>query len=239
MKYGVSQLGDVKGAQAALNDQYNRQVNQARFKGLSNLISGQQIKKSMQSSAAQSKLQSMNEKLDPSVRSAYEREALAYELLGAQLPYLDPEKQADAYYRIMATIEDPRKLANELRKTQMQNDAELAKARIYASAQGGGSKQDEMLEQEYQYLFNNPIQSNTAYSTSGGTKPKTPLYQQVGQVLGQIPGAVGGLLAPRRIDTSSPYQEQLMPSSGAGVMRPRPVPPGLFQTPDLIGGFSY
>lgn len=232
MKYGVSQLGDVKGAQAALNDQYNRQVNQARFKGLSNLISGQQIKKSMQSSAAQSKIQAMNEKLDPSVRSAYEREALAYELLGAQLPYLDPEKQADAYYRIMATIEDPRKLANELRKTQMQNDAELAKARIYANAQGGGSsKQDE------KYLNQAESKANAnANKDNKNTDKKTPWYQQAGQVLGQIPGAVGGLLAPRRIDTSSPYQEQLMPSMGTGVMRPQP---GLFQTPDLIGGFSY
>lgn len=236
MKYGVSQLGDVKGAQAALNDQYNRQVNQARFKGLSNLISGQQIKKSMQSSAAQSKIQAMNEKLDPSVRSAYEREALAYELLGAQLPYLDPEKQADAYYRIMATIEDPRKLANELRKTQMQNDAELAKARIYAGAQGGGSnRQVAMSTEEFQSLMaQNPIQTDTTY-----TAPKTPLYQKIGQAIGQAPGMVSQLLAPRRIGTSSPYQEQLMPSSGAGVMRPRPVPPGLFQTPDLIGGFSY
>lgn len=230
MKYNVSQLGDVKGAQSALNDQYNRQVNQARFKGLSNLISGQQIKKSMQSSAAQSKLQSMNEKLDPSVRSAYEREALAYELLGAQLPYLDPEKQADAYYRIMATIEDPRKLANELRKTQMQNDAELAKARIYANAQGGGSsKQDE------NYLNQAESKANTNENNKNVDK-KTPWYQQAGQALGQIPGAVGGLLAPRRIGTSSPYQEQLMPSMGTGVMRPQP---GLFQTPDLIGGFSY
>lgn len=236
MKYGVSQLGDVKGAQAALNDQYNRQVNQARFKGLSNLISGQQIKKSMQSSAAQSKIQAMNEKLDPSVRSAYEREALAYELLGAQLPYLDPEKQADAYYRIMATIEDPRKLANELRKTQMQNDAELAKARIYAGAQGGGSnRQVAMSTEEFQSLMGrNPIRTDTTY-----TAPKTPLYQKIGQAIGQTPGMVSQLLAPRRIGTSSPYQEQLMPSSGAGVMRPQPVPPGLFQTPDLIGGFSY
>jgi hypothetical protein len=227
MKYGVSQLGDVKGAQSALNDQYNRQVNQARFKGLSNLISGQQIKKSMQSSAAQSKIQSMNEKLDPSVRSAYEREALAYELLGAQLPYLDPEKQADAYYRIMATIEDPRKLANELRRTQMQNEAEILKARIYAGAQGGGSDKRTEIANNIRDRIKRKKEKEAV---------KTPWYEQAGQAIGQIPSAVGGLLAPRRIDTSSPYQEQLMPSSGAGVMRPQP---GLFQTPDLIGGFSY
>ena len=233
MKYNTSQLGDVRAAQAAVNDQYQRQIDQARYKSIANMMQGEQTRKRMDSMAAQSKIQSMNEKLDPAVRSAYEREALAYELLGAQLPYLDPEKQADAYYRIMATIEDPRKLANELRKTQMQNDAELAKARIYANAQGGGSsKQDE------NYLNQAESKANTNENNKNVDK-KTPWYQQAGQALGQIPGAVGGLLAPRRIGTSSPYQEQLMPSSGAGVMRSQPVPPGLFQTPDLIGGFSY
>lgn len=232
MKYNTSQLGDVRAAQAAVNDQYQRQIDYARYKSIANMMQGEQTRKRMDSMAAQSKIQAMNEKLDPAVRSAYEKEALAYELLGAQLPYLDPEKQADAYYRIMATIEDPRKLANELRKTQMQNDAELAKARIYASAQGGGSsKQDE------KYLNQAESKANAnANKDNKNTDKKTPWYQQAGQVLGQIPGAVGGLLAPRRIGTSSPYQEQLMPSMGTGVMRPQP---GLFQTPDLIGGFSY
>lgn len=235
MKYNTSQLGDVKAAQAAVNDQYQRQIDYARYKSIANMMQGEQTRKRMDSMAAQSKIQAMNEKLDPAIRSAYEREALAYELLGAQLPYLDPEKQADAYYRIMATIEDPRKLANELRKTQMQNDAELAKARIYANAQGGGSsRQIAMSTEEFRSLIGrDPIQADTTYTT-----PKTPLYQKIGQAIGQTPGMVSQLLAPRRIDTSSPYQEQLMPSSGAGVMRPQPQP-GLFQTPDLIGGFSY
>lgn len=230
MKYNTSQLGDVRAAQAAVNDQYQRQIDYARYKSIANMMQGEQTRKRMDSMAAQSKLQSMNEKLDPAVRSAYEKEALAYELLGAQLPYLDPEKQADAYYRIMATIEDPRKLANELRKTQMQNDAELAKARIYASAQGGGSDKRTEIANNIRDRIKRKKEKEAV---------KTPWYEQAGQAIGQIPGAVGGLLAPRRIDTSSPYQEQLMPSSGAGVMRPRPVPPGLFQTPDLIGGFSY
>jgi hypothetical protein len=231
MKYGVSQLGDVKGAQAALNDQYNRQVNQARFKGLSNLISGQQIKKSMQSSAAQSKIQAMNEKLDPSVRSAYEREALAYELLGAQLPYLDPEKQADAYYRIMATIEDPRKLANELRKTQMQNDAELAKARIYAGAQGGGSGNKQL--QALGDLADTIVMSNDPTAAS---QAKPSIIDQLSGAVSGTPAFVGNLLSPRRVSTPSPYQEQPMLPMGQGIMRANP---GLFQTPDLIGGFSY
>lgn len=240
MKYNTSQLGDVQGAQAAINDQYQKQINQARYQGLSNAIQGQQTRKRMGSMAAEAKLQAMNEKLDPSVRSAYTREAQMYEMLGDQLPFIEPEKQGDFYYRMMATIEDPRRLANELRKTQMQNEAELTKARIYASGQGGGRNQDEMLEQEYQYLFNNPIQSNTTYSTSSGTKPKTPWYQQAGQAIGQVGQGLGTLLAPRTINQpvptiTTPYQEQPMLPMGQGIMRKAP---SLFQYPDLIGGFS-
>lgn len=233
MKYNTSQLGDVQASQATINDQYDRQVKQARYKALAGQIQGQQTRKRMGSMAAEARIQAMNEKLDPSVRSAYSREAQMYDMLGEQLPYIEPEKQGDFYYRTMATVEDPRRLANELRKIQMQNEAELTKARIYAGAQGGGRNQDEMLEQEYQYLFNNPIQSNTSYSTSSGAKPKTPWYQQVGQGLGT-------LLAPRTIDQpvpaiTSPYQGQPMLPMGQGIMRKAP---SLFQYPDLIGGFS-
>lgn len=229
-KYNTSQLGDVRGAQAALDDQYQRQINQARYKSIANMMQGEQTRKSMQSSAAQSKLQSMNEKLDPAVRSAYEREALAYELLGSQLPYLDPEKQADAYYRIMATIEDPRKLANELRKTQMQNDAEIAKARIYAGAQsGGGNRQLQALGDLADSIVTN-------YNPTAASQAKPSFVDQLSGVVSGTPAFVGNLLSPRRVSTPSPYQEQPMLPMGQGVMRTNP---GLFQTPDLIGGFSY
>lgn len=240
MKYNTSQLGDVKASQATINDQYDRQVKQARYKALAGQIQGQQTRKRMGSMAAEARIQAMNEKLDPSVRSAYSREAQMYDMLGEQLPFVEPEKQGDFYYRMMATVEDPRRLANELRKIQMQNEAELTKARIYAGAQGSGRNQDEMSEQEYQYLFNNPIQPNTTYSTSSGAKPKTPWYQQAGQAIGQVGQGLGTLLAPRTINQpvptiTSPYQEQPMLPMGQGIMRKAP---SLFQYPDLIGGFS-
>ncbi len=231
MKYNTSQLGDVRAAQAAVNDQYQRQIDQARYKSIANMMQGEQTRKRMDSMAAQSKIQSMNEKLDPAVRSAYEREALAYELLGAQLPYLDPEKQADAYYRIMATIEDPRKLANELRKTQMQNDAELAKARIYANAQGGGSGNKQL--QALGDLADSIVMSNDPTAAS---QAKPSIIDQLSGAVSGTPAFVGNLLSPRRVSTPSPYQEQPMLPMGQGITRPQP---GLFQTPDLIGGFSY
>lgn len=226
MKYNVSQLGDVQGAQAAINDQYQKQINQARFQGLSNAVQGYQTRKRMGSMAAEARIQAMNEKLDPSVRSAYGREAQMYQMLGDQLPFVEPEKQGDFYYRMMATIEDPRKLANELRKIQMQNEAELTKARIYAGAQGGGSdKRTEIADK---------IRQAIAAKQQQETKTtKTPWYQQVGQGLGT-------LLAPRTVNQpvptiANPYQEQPMLPMGQGIMRNAP---SLFQYPDLIGGFS-
>lgn len=231
MKYNTSQLGDVKGAQATINDQYDRQVKQARYKALAGQIQGQQTRKRMGSLAADARIQAMNEKLDPSVRSAYSREAQMYDLLGEQLPYIDPEKQGDFYYRMMATVEDPRRLANELRKVQMQNEADIIKARIYSSAQGGRSNKDEMSAQEYQSL----IKPDTTYSA-----PKTPWYQQAGQAIGQVGQGLGTLFAPRTVDQPVPtmtssYQEQPMLPMGQGIMRKAP---SLFQYPDLIGGFS-
>jgi len=228
MKYNTSQLGDVKGAQATINDQYQKQVNQARFKGLANLAQGQQTRKRMGSLAADARIQAMNEKLDPSVRNAYSREAQMYDLLGEQLPYIDPEKQGDFYYRMMATVEDPRRLANELRKVQMQNEADILKARIYSSAQGGRSnKADEKDVNEALVK----VQANE--DKKNLENKKTPWYQQMGQGLGT-------LFAPRTVDQPVPtmtnsYQEQPMLPMGQGIMRNSP---SLFQYPDLIGGFS-
>jgi hypothetical protein len=226
--YNVTNLGDVQGAQAAINDQYERQKRQARYQGISNFLQGQQTRKRLGSMAAQSRIEAMNEKLDPNVRKAYEREAQTYDLLSTQLPYLDPEKQADAYYRTIAAIEDPRKLANELRKTQMQNEAEILKARIYAGAQGGGTSRS---NKTYDDLVNEGlglVEDRVAESTKQKTSPG--VFERFSNMLNRSPASSSG-----QTMTASPYQAQPMLPTGAGVMMTNP---SLFQIPDLIGGFS-
>jgi len=173
--------------------------------------------------SAQSALDS---NLDPTVRSAYLREAQALKLLANQAQYLDPEKYDEAYYRVMQSIEDPRKLANELRKTQMQNEAEILKARIYAGAQGGGrsNKTYEDFMDKAMFLLDEESNPPAQQTTNPGIIERfTSIFNR--------PQAVSS----GQTMTASPYQEQPMLPMGTGVMRTNP---SLFQTPDLIGGFS-
>ena len=140
MKKNVStaSLGDVQAAQNVANREYSKAQRQNYFKAGRDFIAGQNRRKELETMGNMSAQSALDSNLDPTVRSAYLREAQALKLLANQAQYLDPEKYDEAYYRVMQSLEDPRKLANELRRTQMQNEAEILKARIYAGAQGGG-----------------------------------------------------------------------------------------------------
>lgn len=225
--YDVGKLADVQAAQNVANREYSKAQRQNYFKAGRDFIAGQDQRKRLLSNSAQSLLDAQSA-TDPSVKAAYQREAQALKMLADQSQYLDPEKYDEAFYTMMRSIEDPRKLANELRKIQMQNEAEILKARIYAGAQGGNNKKYEDLVIEAQARM-------AADSEESATSPDW------------IQRTIGGLstLFPTRQPQAAPvstYQSQPMPqmqtlpqlpeSKGEGVFQPSYMPPSLW------GGFS-
>lgn len=228
MKKNVStaSLGDVQAAQNVANREYSKAQRQNYFKAGRDFIAGQNRRKELETMGNMSAQSALDSNLDPTVRSAYLREAQALKLLANQAQYLDPEKYDEAYYRVMQSLEDPRKLANELRRTQMQNEAEILKARIYAGAQGGGrsNKTYEDFLDKAEYI----LQSESNPSAQQTTNPN--IIEQFSNMLNRYSAPSSG-----QTMTASPYQEQPMLPMGTGVMRTNP---SLFQTPDLIGGFS-
>lgn len=219
--YSVSNLSDVKAAQNVANREYSKAQRENYFTAGRNFIAGQDQRKKLLDSSTQSLLGAQSA-TDPTVREAYQREAKVLKMLADQAQYLDPEKYDEAFLTMMRSIEDPRKLANELRKTQMQNEAEILKARIYASAQGGGS------DKKYENLVN---QAQAVMAQDSGEPATSPDW---------IQRTIGGLstLFPARQSQPAPittYQSQpmpqpqmLSPSSGTGVAMPSSVPPSLW-----------
>jgi len=226
MKKNVStaSLGDVQAAQNVANREYSKAQRQNYFKAGRDFIAGQNRRKELETMGNMSTQSALDSNLDPTVRSAYLREAQALKLLANQAQYLDPEKYDEAYYRVMQSIEDPRKLANELRRTQMQNEAEILKARIYAGAQGGkNNKTYEDFMDKAMFLLDEESNPPAQQRTNPG------IVERFNNMLNRYSAPSSG-----QTMTASPYQAQPMLPTG-GVMITNP---SLFQTPDLIGGFS-
>lgn len=138
-RFNIMNSAGVQGAQAAIDDQYQRQINEARFKSVRDYQAGQQAKNQFGGLANQLMAESGRKGLDPTIADAYRQQASMYRALASQLQYTDPDKYGETIQRFMASVEDPRKLANELRRSQIAADAEITKANIYAGANGGGT----------------------------------------------------------------------------------------------------
>lgn len=137
--FNILNSAQVKGAQNVLNDQYQKQVNQASFKSARDYYAGQKANKEFTDMADQADYQAGQKGLDPTIADAYRQQGAMYRMLAQQLQYTDPDKYGETVQRFMASVEDPRKLANELRRTQIMADADIAKAKIYAGANNTNS----------------------------------------------------------------------------------------------------
>ena len=174
-KLNFGNMSSIQGAQAAIDDQYQRQINEARFKAVRDYSVGQQAKNQFET-LAESAINSAGAKgLDPTIADAYRQQGAMYRALASQLQYTDPDKYGETIQRFMASTEDPRKLANELRRTEIMANAGIQKANIYASGNNPGFGQITYSGQPLMPSGNATQKAKSFYDLVGG------LFNQQGQ----------------------------------------------------------